>query len=129
MLGKEIGRSDDVFWRERWYALRKRRCRPQRLVQIPQDILDIFKPDGETNQVGRDAASGEVLCRELLVRGAGGMNDQAARVADVGQVREKLHRVDHRFASLVAALDAEGEESTRPPRQIAIPQPLPRIVR
>ena len=49
------------------------------------------------------------------------MDHQAARVADIGQVREQLHAVDELPAPLVAALNSEGEDRTA-----ALGQVLPR---
>jgi hypothetical protein len=41
------------------------------------------------------------------------MDDQAARVAEVGDMAEDLEAVDELHAGLVAALDREGEERAR----------------
>ena len=48
---------------------------------------------------------------ELLVGGGGRVDDQALRVADVGEQAEQLHAVDERPAGVRAALDAEGDEA------------------
>src|SRR5262249_51446760 len=58
----------------------------QRLVEIPDDIFDIFQADRETNHVVGDAAGNLLLVAELLVGGGGGMDHQALGVADVGEV-------------------------------------------
>ena len=47
--------------------------------------------------------------RELLMRGAGRMNHQRLRVADVGEQREELEAIDHRFCARRIAADAERE--------------------
>ena len=51
-----------------------------------------------------------LLGLELAVRRRGRVDDQALRVADVGQQAEQLHAVDEPLARLGAALDAERHE-------------------
>ena len=48
------------------------RGRSQRLVQVPQDILDILKADAQTNEIGRDAGADLVVLAQLAVRGGRG---------------------------------------------------------
>ena len=42
--------------------------------------------------------------------GRGRMDHQAAGIADIGEMREDLHRLDEFQSSLVAALEAEGKD-------------------
>ena len=85
----------------------------KRLVQIPYQILHVFEPDGKPDHFRPHAAGRQFLFGQLLVRGRGRVNDQAAHVAHVGQVREKLQRLDEPLAVLAHlrafALQAEGE--------------------
>jgi hypothetical protein len=94
----------------------------KRLVQIPYQILHVFEPDGKPDHFGPHATGGEFLFGELLVRGRGRMDDQAAHVADIGQVREKMERLDEALAIFTHlrafALEAEGENGARSLRQI-----------
>ena len=46
------------------------------------------------------------------------MQDQAAGVADIGEVRKQLHAFDELDPGLVAAPDAEGEYRLRTSRQV-----------
>ena len=55
---------------------------------------------------------------ELLMRGRGRVDHQAARIADVGQMREQLQAVDEAPARLVTALDAEGKHRARSRRRV-----------
>ena len=52
-----------------------------------------------------------LLFIELAVGGGAGVDGQAARVADVGQVREDLQAVDEARAGGDAALDAESHNA------------------
>ena len=54
--------------------------------------------------------AGRRLGGQLAVRRRGGVQDQAAGVADIGEVREQLDVFDEPDPGLVAALDAEGED-------------------
>jgi hypothetical protein len=50
----------------------------------------VFEADREADEVARQAAGDALLLGHLAVRGAGGVQDQALGVADVGQVREEV---------------------------------------
>ena len=49
---------------------------------------------------GTNSTSGKLLICQLLVRGRSGMNDEALAIADIGEMREKLHVLNELFASL-----------------------------
>ena len=70
----------------------------------------VLQADRETHHVGAGAGGLALLVGELAMGGGGGVDDQAADVADVGQVREQLDAGDELHARLVAALQAEGED-------------------
>ncbi len=79
----------------------------QRLVEIPNQVFDVFETDRKANQLRGDTGSRLFRLRQLLVRSGGRVDDQASRVADVGEVREDFQRVDELLPCLVAAFDAE----------------------
>ncbi len=58
------------------------------LLQIGDDVVLVLDADRKTHHVRPSARSRALLVRQLPVRGRGGMDHEAARVADVGQVRE-----------------------------------------
>src|SRR5579884_1220181 len=60
--------------------------------------------------------------------GAGRVNDQAARVTDVGQVGEEADIVDNGLAGLVAPFDAKGKDGTGTAWQIAPGQFIVRTI-
>src|SRR5262249_6630032 len=62
----------------------------QRLLQIGDDVFLVLEPDRQPHHVGAGTGLRLLLVRQLLVRGRGRMDDQRARVADVGEVREQL---------------------------------------
>ena len=70
------------------FSLRLRRR--DGLVQIPDDVVEVFDPHREAHQVLRYAGFQLLLVAQLLVRGGGGMDDQALGIAQVRQVREQL---------------------------------------
>ena len=81
-----------------------------RLVEVGEDVANVFNADGKPHQLRRHARGRLLLSRELLMRGGGRMDHQRLGVADVGQQREKLERVDELLARIVAALDAECDQ-------------------
>ena len=71
----------------------------------------MFEADGEAHVAGRDAGRELLLGRQLLMRGRGRMNGERARVADVGDMIEKLERVDELAPRLDAALELEADQA------------------
>ena len=74
----------------------------QGLIQVGQDVVQRLDADREPDKVGRDAGRVLLLLAQLLVRRRGGMDGQAARVANVGQVAEQLQVLDKRAPGLDA---------------------------
>ena len=58
------------------------------LIDVGEDVVDVLDADGEAYEFGGDASGGLLLGSELRMCGGGGMNGEAACVADVGQVGE-----------------------------------------
>src|SRR3984957_5192117 len=76
--------------------------RIQRAIEIGENVVDMFDADRETDIAVGNAGLDLILGRELRMGGRGGMNGEAARVADIGDVIEELQAVDEtppRFAS------------------------------
>ena len=46
------------------------------LVDIPEDVFEVFDADGETDHVGLDAGSGLLFGGKLLMRRRGGVDDR-----------------------------------------------------
>ena len=93
------------------------RCRGgcQRLIQIGDDVVDVLDADRQAHVAGRHAA-GELIGRaQLRVRGAGRMDGQGARIADVGHVVEELERIDEARARLAPLLELEADRPPYPP--------------
>ena len=55
----------------------------QRLIQIPDQIVDRLEADRQAHDVIASPRGDSLLVGELPVRGRGGVQDQASRVADV----------------------------------------------
>ncbi len=70
-----------------------------------------------------------MLVGELAVGGGGGVNDQAPRIADIGEMAEQLDVADERDARLIAAFQPEGEHRTCPLRAIALGERVIFVVR
>ena len=97
---------------------RRQRGDCQRLVEIGDDVVDVLDADGQAHVAGRYAA-GELVGRaQLRVRGAGRVDGQRTRIADVGHVVEELERIDESRACLAALLELEADETTVPALEI-----------
>jgi len=68
------------------------------------DVFHIFQTNRKTDVVRRHAGFFLLGRGQLLVRGRGWMDHQALGVADVGEVRQQLHRVDKLLARFQPAL-------------------------
>lgn len=91
----------------------------QSLLQVVDDVLGILDPHADANVLRRHARAGLFAFGQLLVGRAGGVNDQRFRIADIGQVRTQLARIDELLARFQSALDAEAQD-----RALAIGQIL-----
>jgi hypothetical protein len=78
------------------------------LVEIADQVFGAFEADRQADYVGAGAGSLALLVGELAVGCRGGVQDQAAGIADIGEVGEQPHVFDELDPRLVAALDAEG---------------------
>ncbi len=67
------------------------RRRGERLVEVPEDVVDVLDADADAHQVGqrrpRPPAASSDSCWWVV---EAGMDHQRARVADVGQVAAQL---------------------------------------
>src|SRR6185436_5812650 len=82
----------------------------ERLIEIPQDIVDIFDADRQTDHVRANTGLDQVFFGQLAVSRRSGMNDQCLGIADVSQMRKKLQAFDELHPSLQPPFDAEGHD-------------------
>src|ERR1035437_5568586 len=85
----------------------------QRLIQIPQNVIDILDTNAQAHEVSTDARRGLLLRCELTVCGAGRMDGQTLGIAHVGHMAEQLQAVDEFITRFRAAFDAESQYRTR----------------
>ena len=94
----------------------------KRLIEIPDQVVQVLKSDREPHHILGDACGGMILVAQLLVCGGGGMDDEALGIADIREVREDLQGVDELPASFQAALDAEREDRALTLRKVLLSQ-------
>src|SRR5258708_418638 len=87
--------------------------RGEPLVEVGADVGDALDADREAHHGGPGAGGDLLRGRELAMRRRAGVQDERARVADIGEMREELDALDQPDARLVAALQAEGEDRAR----------------
>ena len=104
----------------------------QGLIQVPQEVLQGFESHRQPDQLRRHPAARQLVLAQLLVRGGGGMNDQAPRVAHVGEMGEQPERVDEPPAGgpavAVRGLEAEREDRTGPSAEVLLRESLEKAV-
>lgn len=84
------------------------------LLQIPNDVLGVLGTDGKTDRGGRDVLLGELLGRELGVRGGSRVHDERLDVGHVGEQREHLQMIDELPSCLLATLNLKGKDRAPP---------------
>src|SRR5690606_16152538 len=84
--------------------------RPQALLDVGEDVVDVLETDGQAHEARAHAGAGEGRLVELGVGRRGRVDDERADVTDVRDVRVELQRVDEGDARLVAAGELEGED-------------------
>ena len=80
------------------------------LFQICDNVVDVFRADGEADGVGLDALIQQFLRAELGVGGGSRVDHQALDVRHVRQQGENFQMVDEFVGLRLAALDFEGED-------------------
>ena len=79
------------------------------MVEIGEDVVDVFDADGESDELGRNAGGKQLLLAELRVGGGRRVDRERLCVADVGEVFEELEGVDEFCSRRGTALDAEDD--------------------
>ena len=79
------------------------------LFEVPEEVLRVLEANGEADGARADASGDQFVVRELAMGGAGGVDDEALGVADVGEVGEQAHAADEVLAGLAAAIEVEAE--------------------
>src|ERR1700746_2666787 len=64
------------------------------LVEVADQVFGTFEADRQADYVGRGRGRLTLLVAQLAVGRRGGVEDQAAGVADIGEVREQLDVLD-----------------------------------
>jgi hypothetical protein len=72
-------------WRSGAQSLRR-----ERLIQIRDEIRRVLQPDRQPHHIRPGAGGDLLLVGQLAVRRRRGMNNQRARVADIGEMREQF---------------------------------------
>ncbi len=94
----------------------------QGLAQVADDVVDIFRSDGQADEVGRDSRGSLLFGSELLVSRARRVDDQRFAVANIGQVREQLHVIDQLDSVVllcvrILAVDTDADDVSAGVRQ------------
>ena len=88
------------------------------LIEVSQDVVEVFDTHGEANEFGRDAGGGLLFLVHLRVGRGGGVNGEGLRVSDIGKVRVQLKGLDEDPARIGAPLDAEDDHGAALPFEI-----------
>ena len=88
------------------------------LVEVADQVFGAFEADRQADHVGAGAGCQALLVAELAVGGRSGVQNQAAGIADIGEVREQLDVFDQLYAGFVTALDPEREDRPGASRQV-----------
>ena len=90
------------------------------LLQIGNQILDIFQTAAEPDQIGADAGGIQLLVGHLPVGGRGGVEAAGPGVGHMGFDGTKLQMLHEGFRSLPSALEAEGNDTAGATRHVLL---------
>src|SRR6185436_12799814 len=98
---------------QRCYLCLRRLTNPREsLLEVPDQIVDRFNSDGEPNRPRIDTRGTKLLFVELPMRRARRMDDQAFRVADIGQMRPECDTTDEILPAGPSPCAVEREDRT-----------------
>src|ERR1700736_4674517 len=100
------------------------RARLQRLIDVPEDIIERFQSDRQPNHFWRNTGGALLFFVELAMRRRRRMNDQRLGIADIGQMRQELDRLDKSHAGRGASFNAKSKDASRTSRKVALRQCL-----
>src|SRR2546421_7810089 len=96
----------------------------QRLIDVPENIIERFESDRQPDHFRRNTGGTLLFFVELAMRGRRRMNDQRLGIADIGQMRQELDRLDESHAGRGASFDAKSKDASRTSREVALRQRL-----
>src|SRR5579862_1302540 len=82
----------------------------ERLREVGENVVDMLDPHREPDIAVGDAGAQPVLGRKLGMRGRGGVDGEAAHVAEIRDVVEQLQRVDESLAGVDPAVELEPHQ-------------------
>ena len=89
-------------------------------LDVRDDVVDVLQADRKPH-IALGHAGRELLCwAELRMRRGRGMNGEASRIADIGDVVEQLQRVDEAPPGFLARRQLEADEAAIAALQIFI---------
>src|SRR5579871_2112955 len=86
------------------------RCRAESLIEIGQDIVDMFDPDAQANHLWQNAGLALFLGRHLTVSGRSRVAGQRLGIAQVHQTGDELERIVEADSGFVAAVDTHHHQ-------------------
>src|SRR6266513_822447 len=98
----------------------------QRLLQVPDQVVDGLDPDREPHRSWFDPGGGELVVRQLPVRRRRWMDHERLRVADVRKMAPDAERLDETTRLVAAALEVDREDRPSAARQVALREPVER---
>src|ERR1700676_4794560 len=96
----------------------------QRLIDVPEDIIERFQSDRQPNHFRRNTGGALLFLVELAMRRRRRMDDQRLGIADIGQMRQELDRLDESHAGRGASFNAKSKDASRTSREVALRQRL-----
>ena len=85
------------------------------LLQICQNVVNVFRADGQPDGIGANALICQFCRCQLAVGGGGRVDHQTFAVCHVGQKGENFQMVDESVGFLYTAFDPEGKNGAAAP--------------
>lgn len=93
---------------------------PQRLIDVGEDVVDVLDADRKADELRGDATGDLLFGAELTVSRAGRMNGESLGITKVCEVGDEPEGVDEFCTLSCTTLDAEDNDGTSEPLEIAL---------
>ena len=96
----------------------------QSLVNVGDDVIDIFNTDGKADKIGRNTRGDLFFRGELLMGRRCGVYYKGFGIADICEMRQELDVINELFACIESPFDSKADNCPCPLRQILLRIPV-----
>jgi hypothetical protein len=92
----------------------------ERLLEVADDVVNVFCANADADQVLRDTRSNPLLLRQLLVGCRPRVNGKSLRISNIGQVRDQLEAIDDLGPGSSTTFDTKTQNTAESALEISL---------